>query len=68
MNASGEAAPALLERAAAEAQRRYPPNRVVDDAMGETGQAQSDEYGYQECARRAFLAGAEWAVQQSSTT
>jgi hypothetical protein len=38
--------------------RRYPPNALVDDPMGETGYAETDPYGYDEVARNAFIAGA----------
>lgn len=52
---------AFLESVAAEAERRYPADQTVDDPCGQTGQARTDEYGYQECARRAFLAGVVWS-------
>lgn len=54
----------LIGEAATEAAHRYPPDRAVDDPIGETGAARTDEYGYQECARRAFAAGAQWACLQ----
>lgn len=42
-----------------EALKRYPLNHVVDDPFGETGEAESDPYGYDETARRAFIEGAK---------
>lgn len=48
----------------AEAARRYPPDHTVDDPFGATGEAQSDEYGYEEYARNAFIAGADWQASR----
>lgn len=47
----------------AEAQRRHPHNHIVDDPFGETGEAQSDPYGYEETARLAFIAGGAYATE-----
>jgi hypothetical protein len=47
----------------AEAQRRHPHNHTVDDPFGETGEAQSDPYGYEETARLAFIAGGAFALE-----
>lgn len=47
-----------------EALRRYPLNHQVDDPFGETGVAESDPYGYDDNARHAFEAGAEWQRAQ----
>ena len=46
----------------AEAERRFPPDKIVPDPFGETGEAHTDPYGDDERAREAFIAGAEWAV------
>jgi hypothetical protein len=46
----------------AEADRRHPPDHEVPDPHGATGVARSDEYGYEEAANRAFVAGAVWAL------
>lgn len=46
----------------AEADRRYPPDHIVDDPFGETGEAHSDPYGYDEVANRAFREGVEWIL------
>lgn len=46
----------------AESERRYPIDEIVADPLGEKGSAHTDEYGYEECARRAFAAGVEWAT------
>jgi hypothetical protein len=50
--------------AAVEAFRRYPANYIVEDPTGETGWAESDPYGYEEYAARAFIAGAKWAQKK----
>ena len=49
---------------AVEAFKRYPPNHPVEDPFGETGWAESDPYGYEEYAVRAFIAGAKWAQKE----
>ncbi|MTE24849.1 hypothetical protein [Microbacterium sp. ZXX196] len=49
-----------------EAERRWPSNHLVDDPFGETGEAWSDPYGYDEEAQRAFIAGAVWASEQDT--
>jgi hypothetical protein len=55
---------ALIGASASEAASRYPADHVIDDPAGETGVARTDEYGYQECARRAFVAGVQWGCLQ----
>lgn len=52
---------------AGEARKRYPFNHVVDDTSGATGKAQSDPYGYDEYAQRAFIEGARWALLEAAT-
>jgi len=44
----------------------YPPNHPVDDPHGDTGEAQSDPYGYDELGNRAFMEGATWQAQQQA--
>lgn len=53
------------EEIAAEAAKRYPPNHMVDDPFGATGEAESDPYGYDETARKAFIAGVDWAMHKN---
>lgn len=55
----------IEDEARAEAERRYPSNHIVDDPFGATGEAQSDGYGYEEYARNAFIAGAEWQASRN---
>jgi hypothetical protein len=52
----------------AEAQRRHPHNHIVDDPFGETGEAESDPYGYEETARLAFIAGGAYALEGETPT
>lgn len=47
-----------------EAYKRYPLNHTVDDPYGETGEAESDPYGYDETARRAFIEGGKFIQRQ----
>jgi hypothetical protein len=51
------------ETAQQAADRLYPPNHPVDDPEGETGEAQSDPYGYDEIGRRAFMEGVAWQLE-----
>lgn len=43
-----------------EALKRYPLNHTVDDLLGETGVAETDPYGYDETARKAFIEGGKF--------
>lgn len=52
----------LREQITDEALKRYPVNHTVDDPLGETGEAETDPYGYDETARNAFIAGGEYAL------
>lgn len=54
----------IRDDARQEAERRRPSNHLVDDPFGETGEAWSDPYGYNEEAQRAFIEGAVWASEQ----
>lgn len=49
-----------------EADRLYAPDHTVDDPFGETGEARTDPYGYDEYANRAFVKGAEWQAAQDT--
>lgn len=42
----------------AEALRRYPPSALIEDYDGD--RYVDDEWGYDECQRKAFGAGAKW--------
>jgi hypothetical protein len=42
----------------------YPPNQTVSDPDGETGEAQTDPYGYDEAQNKAFVQGAAWQANQ----
>lgn len=56
------------EEISAEAYRRHPLDHTVDDPFGETGEAQSNPYGYEETARLAFIAGGAYALEGETPT
>jgi len=56
-----------LAAATDEAFRLYPENHTVDDPFGATGEAESDPYGYEECARIGFIAGARFMADALET-
>lgn len=43
-----------------EALKRFPPSMLIETPGGDDCY-RDDEYGYDECQRKAFIAGAEWA-------
>lgn len=49
-----------------EADRLYPPNQKVDDPEGETGEADTDPYGYDEACNAAFIQGAKWQAERQA--
>lgn len=58
-----EPTPADQEATAAEAHRRFPPSMLIEDYDGD--RYVDDPYGYDECQREAFIAGAEWRAGQT---
>lgn len=49
-----------------EAHRRYNSDTIIDETTGEP--TSHDDWGYAECQRRAFVAGAEWAGRSPWST